>query len=237
MREPPHKPRGVAFSQGVFTEMGSINQEPDMSRRSLFQWALTLDLTFRQFVILKELISFTNEDTCEAWVTVGKLASGTKSSERSVQYALEHLRRAQIITDTGRYHRTSKGGNATIYHIGPNPTAPSKGAARASSHELLHPQGCNSVHPQKRPFQNTSSKNDLLREAAASFPIELTREFLDRHGEGRYSDYLKPSFLDHEKRRLVTATNQARDWFKRDARWLLTKHQLAVVSKAELANG
>lgn len=208
-----------------------------MSRRILYQWAQTLDLSFRQFVILKELISFAKDDTYEAWVTVDKLASGTKSSERSVQYALEHLRRHRIIRDTGRTHRTSKGGMATIYRIAPDPMPDAEGANRAPLREFLHPQGCNSVHPQKRPFQNTSSKIDLLKGPAADFPAELTREFLDRHGPGRYSDYLKPSRLDHENGRLITATNHARDWFKRDAGWLLTAHRLSVVSKADLAHG
>ena len=101
----------------------------------------------------------------------------------------------------------------------------------------MHPQGRNSVHLQDRPLKTTSSKIDILLSPVADLPEELIREFLQRHGPGRYKDYVEPSQVDQANNRLVARTNTARDWLKREARQIFVRHNLSIISMGDLAHG
>lgn len=208
-----------------------------MSRRTLYQWAKIHGLSFRHYTILKELISFTDVETYEAWTTVATLAGETMSEERTVQYALRHFRENDIIAETGRTHRTARGGNAPIYRIAPLLKPGSQGAKLVTSTRAMHPQGRSSVHLQDRPLKTTSSKIDILLSPVADLPEELIREFLQRHGPGRYKDYVEPSQVDQANNRLIARTNTARDWLKREARQIFVRHNLSIISMGDLAHG
>jgi hypothetical protein len=233
-----HNKGGVAFFAVMFTAVGSSELGThSMCRRTLYQWAKIQGLSFRQYAILKELISFTDVETYEAWTTVATLAEETMSRERTVQYALCYFRENDIIAETGRTHRTARGGNAPIYRVAPLLKPGSKGAKLITSPHALHPQGCSSVHQQSRHFETTSSKIGISLSPAADLPVELIREFVSRHGPGRYGDYVKPAQVDFANGRLVTRTNTARDWLRRDARQIFLKHKLSIISMEDLARG
>jgi hypothetical protein len=163
-----------------------------MNKKPLYDWAKSQKLPRPEKAVLKAMVGFTTRSDGQVWVKVPSLVEETDYCERRVQYALRALTSENLITDTGRRHRSRSGGFVPIYqlHIG--------AAALGEDHAPdglaeMHPLGCKELHPDRKHSQNTSIGSKMMK---GNVPAALLHDFAQQVSSDLTRKYLSFADLD-----------------------------------------